>query len=97
MHTATTAELIDLLSHYAGYKLAETRTAAVDIFTRTEHAHDCDLRAVDTDGVGIFFYNARETKAWSDVTEVHIHGLDANWERVSTLSFRHIGAERVAA
>lgn len=97
MHTVTTAELIAILAPHAGYKLAETRTVAVDVFSRGEQAYDCDLRRVDADGVGIFFYNAIETKLWDRVTEVHVHSLDANWNRVSTQSFRHIGLVREAA
>jgi hypothetical protein len=97
MHNVTTAELIAILAPYARYKFAAKRTVAVDIFTRIEHAYDCDLRAVDETGVGIFFYNARETTAWDRVTEVHIAGLDKHGERVSTVSYRHIGLMREAA
>lgn len=94
---ATTAELIAILAPYARYKFAAKRTVAIDVFTRSEHAYDCDLRAVDETGVGIFFYNARETKPWDRVTEVRIAGLDTDGERVSERRFQHIGLVREAA
>ncbi|WP_298165052.1 hypothetical protein [Novosphingobium sp.] len=101
----TTAELIAILAPHAGYKLNPPRSPegfprqniAVDVFTRSEHAYDCDLRAVDETGVGIFFYNARETKAWDRVTEVRVADLDADGERVSERRFQHIGLVREIA
>lgn len=93
----TTAGLIAILAPLAGYKLRREFNTAVDIFTRSEHMHDCDLRSVDADGVGVFFYNARDQYAWAKVTEVRIAGRDASGDRVSERVFQHIGLVREAA
>ena len=101
----TTAELIAILAPFAGYKLNPPRSpegyprqnVAVDLYARAEHMIDCDLRGVDADGVGVFFYNAREVTPWDRIREVRVAGLDADGERVSTRVFQHVGAVKVAA
>lgn len=95
--TATTAELIAILAPFAGYKLRREFDVAVDIFTRSEHMYDCDLRAVDADGVGVFFYNARDQYPWAKVLEVRIARRGADGERASEQVFQHIGLVREAA
>lgn len=96
-HPVTTAELIAILAPFAGYKLRREFDTAVDIITRGAQLYDCDLRSVDADGVGVFFYNARDQYPWEKVLEVRIARRDADGERASEQVFQHVGAVREAA
>lgn len=95
-HPVTTAELIAILAPHAGYKLRGEFDLAIDIFGRAT-LYDCDLRSVDEQGYGVFFYSARDQYEWASVREVRIARRGRDGERESEVRYEHVGAVREAA